>query len=46
MKRTNIWLTDKQVKWLRRNAKARGLKQAELVRRAVDAFIEREDRKK
>lgn len=39
MKRTNIWLTEKQLKWLRRKSKSEGITQAELVRRAIDGYI-------
>ena len=39
MKRTNLHLTDFQIKSLRRLSKKTGLTVAELVRRAVDQFF-------
>jgi predicted DNA-binding protein len=39
MKRTTIWLSDQQVKELARLSKKTGIKQAELVRRFIDAGI-------
>lgn len=39
MKRTNLHLTDFQIKSLRRLSKKTGLTVAELVRRAVDEFL-------
>jgi hypothetical protein len=39
MKRTTIWLTDPQVAALLRISKKTGLKQAELIRRFIDAGI-------
>lgn len=41
MKRTTVWLTDPQVKALARIAKKTEMKQAELIRRSIDEFIER-----
>jgi hypothetical protein len=40
MKRTTIWLTDQQVAAFAKMAKKTGMKQAELIRRALDEFIE------
>jgi predicted DNA-binding protein len=39
MKRTTIWLSSQQVKDLAKLAKKTGIKQAELIRRFVDAGI-------
>jgi hypothetical protein len=39
MKRTTIWLSDQQVKELARLSKKTGIKQAELIRRFIDAGI-------
>ena len=39
MKRTNLHLTDTQLAGLHKMAKRTGLSVAELVRRAVDAFL-------
>lgn len=39
MKRTNLHLTDLQIKSLRKLSKKTGLTVAELVRRAVDQFL-------
>ena len=39
MKRTNLYLTEKQVERLHERAEQEGLALAELVRRAVDAFL-------
>jgi hypothetical protein len=39
MKRTNLHLTDFQIKSLRKLSKKTGLTLAELVRRAVDQFL-------
>lgn len=41
MKRVNFHLTDKQIEALRKYAKETGLKVAELIRRAVDKFLEK-----
>jgi Ribbon-helix-helix protein, copG family len=43
MKRTNLYLTEKQVTRLRQRAEQEGLSIAELVRRAVDAFLAWDD---
>jgi ribbon-helix-helix CopG family protein len=43
MKRTNLYLTEKQVERLQRRAAQEGLAVAELVRRAVDAFLAWDD---
>jgi hypothetical protein len=42
MKRINIHLTSEQIAEIKRLSEKSGLKFAELVRRAVDAFIEKE----
>jgi Arc/MetJ-type ribon-helix-helix transcriptional regulator len=42
MKRTNIYLTDRQITGLTKLSERSGLSVAELVRRAVDALLERE----
>jgi len=43
MKRTNLYLTEKQVERLHERAEQEGLALAELVRRAVDAFLAWDD---
>ncbi|MFL5628260.1 MAG: CopG family transcriptional regulator [Ktedonobacteraceae bacterium] len=43
MKRTNVYLTEKQVERLRERAEQEGLAIAELIRRAVDAFLAWDD---
>ncbi len=43
MKRTNLYLTEKQLERLHRRAEQEGLAVAELVRRAVDAFLAWDD---
>ena len=43
MKRTNLYLTQKQVERLKARAEQEGLAFAELVRRAVDAFLAWDD---
>jgi predicted DNA-binding protein len=42
MKRTTIWLTDFQVKKLAKLSKKTGTKQAELIRRFIDAALAKE----
>jgi predicted DNA-binding protein len=39
MKRTTIWLSDQQVRELAKLSKKTGIKQAELIRRFIDAGI-------
>jgi predicted DNA-binding protein len=39
MKRTTIWLTDSQVTALAKLSKKTGMKQAELIRRFIDAGL-------
>ena len=46
MKRTNFHLTDLQIKRLRNVAKQTGLSVAELIRRAVDEWLEEYERNK
>lgn len=41
MKRTTVFLTDPQMKALQAEAKRTGLTVAELIRRAVDAYLPR-----
>jgi Ribbon-helix-helix protein, copG family len=43
MKRTNLYLTEKQVERLKTRSAKEGLSLAELVRRAVDAFLAWDD---
>ena len=43
MKRTNLYLTEKQMERLHQRAQKEGLAIAELVRRAVDAFLAWDD---
>jgi ribbon-helix-helix protein len=43
MKRTTIWLSDQQVKELAKLSKKTGIKQAELIRRFIDAGIVKSD---
>lgn len=43
MRRTNLYLTEKQVERLQERAQREGLAMAELVRRAVDAFLAWDD---
>lgn len=44
MKRTQIYFSEVQKKILQKMAKQKGLPFAELVRRAVDAFIQKEEK--
>jgi hypothetical protein len=44
MKRTTIWLTDSQVALLAKISKKTGMKQAELIRRFIDAGLAKENR--
>lgn len=46
MKRTNIYLSDKQTKELNRISKQIDITKSELIRRAVDEFIEKHYKKK
>jgi hypothetical protein len=43
VKRTNLYLTQKQIERLQRRSAQEGLSLAELVRRAVDAFLAWDD---
>jgi len=43
MKRTNLYLTEKQLERLKTRAQQEGLAVAELVRRAVDTFLAWDD---
>jgi len=45
MKRVNYHLTEKQLEALRQESEKSGLSVAELIRRAVDAFLERRGKK-
>jgi len=41
MKRTTIWLTDSQVQKIAKISKRTGIKAAELIRRYIDAGLEK-----
>ena len=43
MRRSNVYLTEKQVERLRERAEREGLAQAELIRRAIDVFLAWDD---
>jgi hypothetical protein len=43
MKRTNLYLTNRQMERLKERSESEGLSLAELVRRAVDAFLAWDD---
>jgi len=43
MRRTNFYLTEKQVERLHQRAEQEGVALAELIRRAVDAFLAWDD---
>lgn len=43
MKRTNVYLSEKQLERLRIRAEQEGVARAELVRRAIDAFLAWDD---
>lgn len=43
MKRTNVYLSDKQRERLQVRAEKEGVAQAELVRRAIDAYLAWDD---
>ena len=43
MKRTNIYMTERQLERLRERAEREGVAMAELVRRAIDAFLAWDD---
>jgi hypothetical protein len=42
MKRTTVFLTEEQIKWLRRAAKHKGLDVAQLIRIYVSAGLDKE----
>lgn len=44
--RTNIFLSFKQIEWLKREAKDRSMTMSELIRRAVDFYIAAVQRKR
>jgi ribbon-helix-helix protein len=46
MKRTTIWLSDQQVKELAKLSKKTGIKQAELIRRFIDAGVNKSPARK
>jgi hypothetical protein len=46
MKRTTIWLTPSQVQGLAKVGKKSGLRQAELIRRFIDAGLEASTKQK
>ena len=41
MKRINIHLSDKQLKWLNKSAKEEGISRAEFIRFIINLFIKR-----
>ena len=43
MKRTNVYLTEKQVERLHRRASQEGIAIAELIRRAIDTYLAWDD---
>jgi hypothetical protein len=43
MRRTNVYVTDKQLERLRLRAEQEGVAMAELIRRAIDAFLAWDD---
>lgn len=43
MKRTNVYVTDKQLERLRERAECEGVAVAELIRRAIDTFLAWDD---
>lgn len=43
MRRTNIYLSDEQRERLQRLADRIGLREAELIRRAIDRFLDQEE---
>ena len=43
MKRTNVYVTDKQLERLRIRAEHEGVAMAELIRRAIDSFLAWDD---
>jgi hypothetical protein len=43
MKRTNVYVSDKQLERLRLHAEREGVARAKLIRRAVDAFLAWDD---
>jgi Arc/MetJ-type ribon-helix-helix transcriptional regulator len=46
MKRVNYHLTEEQIAWLDATSERTGLSVAELIRRAVDAMREREEKRR
>lgn len=42
MKRTTVWLNEELIKWLEAESKRTGLKQAEIIRRALDDYRRKE----
>ncbi len=47
MKRTNVWLDEKNLKHLERIGKAKGgLKVSQLIRMAIQEYIDRQEREK
>ncbi len=43
MKRTNVYVTDKQLERLRIRAEHEGVAMAEIIRRAIDSFLAWDD---
>jgi hypothetical protein len=46
MKRVALFLTESQIAWLNAQSDRTGAPMAEIVRRAIDAYREREERRK
>ena len=46
MKRTTIYLNEEIVKWLEKENKRTGLKQSEIIRKALDYYRVRRDKRK
>jgi len=46
MKRTTIYLNEEIVKWLDKESKRTGLKQSEIIRKALDDYRVRRDKRK
>jgi metal-responsive CopG/Arc/MetJ family transcriptional regulator len=44
MKRTTIWLPEELLKWLQETAKRTGIRQAEIIRRALDEYRQRREK--
>ena len=44
MKRISLFVTEKQIKEIKRDCKRTGLRLAETIRRAIDAYLRRANR--